>query len=128
MGDRWSDSFARLASEYGMLLVLLLLCAYYSLVTYGPQEPAGAAAARQVARDASRDLAPGSAVLVVVGAGAKDEEFAAEFSRRAAAQGWTVAGSVAGSPADARGVLERLNAEGRRLDAIACTRATRSWA
>jgi ribose transport system permease protein len=110
-----------------MLLVLLVLCAYYSVVTYGPQEPAGAAAARQVARDAAGDLAGGSAVLVAVGGGADDEAFAEEFARRAAERGWTVIATVRGSPADARAILDRMSREGARLDAIACSRASRAW-
>ncbi len=36
-------------SDYGMVLVLLLLCALFSALTLAEQHPTGAAAARQVA-------------------------------------------------------------------------------
>ena len=42
---------SRFLSEYGMVLVLLLLCGYYSFATYAEQDPGGAAGGEQLARD-----------------------------------------------------------------------------
>jgi hypothetical protein len=41
-------------SEYGMILVLLLLCAYFSVVTWSDQSPAGADGAQQVTEAIAR--------------------------------------------------------------------------
>ena len=42
------SALTRLLSDYGMLLVLLLLCALFSVLTLADQHPAGEAAARQL--------------------------------------------------------------------------------
>ncbi len=39
------------AAHYGMIGVLLLLCVFFSAVTYSDQSPAGAAGAAQVAAE-----------------------------------------------------------------------------
>ena len=38
----------RFFADYGMIMVLLLLCIFFSIVTHGEQSPTGEAAARQV--------------------------------------------------------------------------------
>ena len=40
-------AFHRFLADYGMIFVLLLLCAFFSVVTYSEQSPSGAAAAEQ---------------------------------------------------------------------------------
>ena len=42
---------SRFLSDYGMVFVLLLLCAFFSVVTYSEQSPTGEAAAKQVSAD-----------------------------------------------------------------------------
>jgi hypothetical protein len=42
--------FSRILSDYGMALVLLLLCVYYSAVTFALQDPSGATGGEQFAR------------------------------------------------------------------------------
>ena len=39
---------SRFFADYGMIFVLLLLCAFFSVVTYSDQSPTGEAAAEQV--------------------------------------------------------------------------------
>jgi ribose transport system permease protein len=128
MSGFWKDSLSRLASDYGMVLVLVALCTYYSFVTYGPQDPKGATAARQVAADAAGGLPSGSRVVVAVSTSGADVEMAKELAKLAARHGWSIVASVTGAPSDARAALARLDGKGEKVDAIICTRATRNWA
>ncbi len=54
---------SRFVSDYGMIFVLLLLCAFFSLATWAEQYPAGAEAARGVAGQ----LGPSGRILIVAG-------------------------------------------------------------
>jgi ribose transport system permease protein len=117
----------RLLSEYGMLPVLLLLSAYYSWATWGEQQPTGEAAGRQVAAALAGSLPRGARVLIVARMDEEERAFAAELETRLASSGLEVARTVRGTPADARrAILAILGSQGR-LDAIACTSATRAW-
>ena len=117
----------RLLSEYGMLPVLLLLAAYYSWATWGQQQPTGEAAARQVAAALAGWLPRGARVLIVARTNDEERAFAAELEKRLASSGLDVAQTVRGTPADAlRAMLAIVRAKGR-LDAVACTSATRDW-
>ena len=55
-----------LLSDYGMLLVLLLLCAFFSAATVHEQHPTGAAASRQLASAIARGRALAPRALIVV--------------------------------------------------------------
>jgi ribose transport system permease protein len=110
----------RCLSEYGMLPVLVLLCAVMSWLTWGEQRPSGAAAAREVAAELTRT--PGVAVLIVARAGDEDREFVETLAARLREQG-RPAGSVLGSPQDARRALEAAV----RIDVVACTAEAAAW-
>ncbi len=45
----WTRPLRFLLSDYGMLLVLVALCAFFSLATIQEQHPTGPAAARELA-------------------------------------------------------------------------------
>ena len=57
---------SRLVSEYGTLLVLLMLFAYYSAATWGVIHPVGNSAAREVAGKITGQK-KGARVVIVVG-------------------------------------------------------------
>lgn len=113
--------------DYGMVLVLLLLCAFFSVVTITDQSPRGEAAAEQVAGEISGSANASPTVLIAVGDQPDDAVFASELERRLAAQGARVAAVARGEPKDAREALATLASGGTRLDAVACTPASRSW-
>ena len=68
---------ARLFSDYGMLLVLLLLCALFSVLTCTEQHPTGEAAARQLAGE----IEGGARVMIAVREQAEDAAFARFLER-----------------------------------------------
>ena len=112
----------RFLSDYGMLLVLAVLCAFFSVATLTEQYPTGEAAARQVAAQ----FAKGARVLVAARAQPDDVLFADTLDAALRAAGVEVAAVVKGEPSDARAALQRV-AAGGKLDAIACNQATAAW-
>lgn len=106
----------------GMLLALLLLCAFFSVVTWTEQHPQGDEAARQLAAEVK---APAK-VLIVVRAQAEDAAFAEAVNAELKSRGVTVVETVKGEPKDARAALVHA-AEAGELDFILCTHATASW-
>ena len=117
----------RFVTEYGMIFVLLLLCAFFSVVTISDQSPAGDAAAEQVAADIQKQFGKSTRVLIAAGDQPDDAAFASTLERHFAAVGVQVAAVVKGEPRDARDALVKIAASGGKLDAIACTRAAASW-
>lgn len=118
---------SRLLSDHGMLLVLLLLCAYYSCVTYDEQHPAGTSGGEQLAAEILRQFPAGTQVLIVTREGKDDAAFATALQERLRAGALSVVDIIKGQPADARQTLERLANAGGRLDVIACNHTTAAW-
>ena len=119
---------ARFLADYGMLLVLILLCVYYSWATYAEQEPTGAAAGEQLARAILRQASKSAKVLIVARDTQDDIAFADTLAQRLTEAGLSVTATVKGRPADARAALERyfFDSSGK-LDVIAVNEATRTW-
>jgi ribose transport system permease protein len=117
---------SRFASDYGIVLALILLCVYFSWATYADQHPVGAAAGSQLAR---RILdRGGGAVLIVARDTREDAEFARALTLDLFEGNLSDVGTVQGQPSDARRELDRVAATGKKLDVIACTQTTASWA
>jgi ribose transport system permease protein len=128
MAERQKRRFlARFLSDYGMLLVLVLLCAYYSWATYAEQEPTGAAGGEQLARAILRRASRSARILIVARDTQDDAAFADTVGQRLTEGGLTVMATVKGQPADARAALERIIHSGGKLDVIAANQATRTW-
>lgn len=109
-----------LLARYGMGLVLVLLCVFFSVVTLSEQRPTGEAAARQVAAE----IGKGRRVLIAVRSQSDDIQFAEELERALRAEGAEIVGIVKGEPKDARAALSGLAG---KLDGIACTPASAQW-
>src|SRR5436309_2561485 len=119
---------SRFLSDYGMLFVLLLLCAYYSWATCDEQHPAGAAGAQQLAAKITRQFPKGARVVIVARDHREDAAFADALRDRLVAAGYSVVDTLKGQPADARRALQKLADERRPLDVIACNQTTATWA
>ncbi len=120
-------SLSRFLSDYGMIFVLLLLCAFFSVVTNSEQSPTGEAAAKQVISAIQEQFGKTPRVLVAASDRPGDTAFAASIDRELTASGAHVVAIVKGEPKDAREALVKINAAGGKLDAIACTQATGAW-
>ena len=117
----------RLLADYGMVLVLLLLCAFFSVVTYSEQSPTGEAAAKQVITAIQQQFGKTPRVLIAASDQPGDTAFAASTEQALSGSGAQVLATVKGQPKDAREALLRINAAGGKLDAIACTQVTGAW-
>ena len=58
------SSLTRFLSDYGMIFVLLLLCAFFSVVTYSEQSPTGEKAAQQVGAAIEKQFGKTARVLI----------------------------------------------------------------
>ncbi len=117
---------AHFFSEYGMLFVLVLLCAFFSVATYSDQSPTGDVAAKQLAASIHQRFGNASRVLIVAGSQPDDAAFAKKLHAELLPTVHLVV-SVQGEPKDARDALQKLAAEGGKLDVIACTQAAAAW-
>ncbi len=120
---------ARLLADYGMVLVLALLCVLFSVLTFSDQSPTGEAAAKQVSDTLREQFGKTPRVLIATRDQPDDAVYATALQTLLAgsAPDARPAPVVRGEPKDAREALQRLAASGERLDAIACTQATGAW-
>jgi ribose transport system permease protein len=126
--SRFNTALSRFTSDYGMLLVLLLLCGYYSWVTWDEQHPTGSAAGEQLSTDVLRRFGGSGRVIIVARSSQEDVAFAGALRERLTEAGLTVVATVTGQPADARRVLQEVAKDGVRLNVIACNQVTAGWA
>ncbi len=113
-------------SNYGMIFVLLLLCAYFSLATIDQQNPVTPQAARKIVAFIAAQPTVKN-VLVVVPRGVEDRRFA-EAVRQGIEQGpHKVVGVVVGDPAMTRVEFVRLGAAGTTVDFVVTQYAAAKW-
>jgi ribose transport system permease protein len=108
----------RLLFDYGMVFVLLVLCAFFSLATLAEQYTSGAAGGEELARDALQRVGPGARVVIIVGHGREDGPFASALAQTLTSKGVNVLVTVQGHPRDARKALEKLAQDGSHPDLI----------
>ena len=104
--------FARFLSEYGILFVLLVLCAFFSVMTITEQHPTGPAAGEDLAGAILRQTPPGARVLIVVRNTQDDADFAAALSGILAAEKRVVLDVLRGQPSQTRQAMETFAASG----------------
>jgi ribose transport system permease protein len=126
MGERRS-LLGRLPSEYGIALVLVVLCVVFSVATLTEQQPEGATAGEELARTIAAEYGAGAKVVVVAGPGRADREFADALDAGLRQAGLTVAARSAGHPSDARTALADLPKQGVRPDVIAASSSAGRW-
>src|SRR4051812_23601249 len=114
LADRYSR-IRNVLSGRGMVLVLLLLCAFFGVVTCNEQHPTGTLAARQLADAIAAGSGGRARVMIVVRSSDEDAAFAAELRRQLEERGVAVVATVRGQPADARLAMSRLGEQGERI-------------
>jgi ribose transport system permease protein len=116
----------RLASQYGIVLALLVLCGAFSVATLAEQSAEGAAAGDELARRIAHRH-PGKSVVIVAGAGRDDVAFADAVRVGLELSGGDVVVAIRGSPAVARETIARLARQGTPPDVIAVSRTAARW-
>jgi ribose transport system permease protein len=117
----------RFVSDYGMVFVLLLLMAGFSLLTIQPQSPTGAAVGETIADLILAQFGNTARVIIAVPGSDDDRAFADAAKNRLEAAGATVVAATAGSPIDAGQALEKAVDDGVSIDAVALTGASAAW-
>lgn len=117
----------RLLSDYGMLVVLVLIGLVFSGLTLEEQPATDAAAARRLVAAIRRQVPADGRVLVAVRPTPEDGRLADTLVTELSAAGLDVADVVRGEPQAVRASLERLAKTGGKVDAVAATERTASW-
>jgi ribose transport system permease protein len=116
-------NLSRFFSHYGMLAVLLLLCLFFSILTLAEQHPTGAAAAKALAGQISRQTAPQARIWIVARDGEEELLFSGSLRERLAALGYRAVRVISGDPAAVRSAFDSLSAVGESADWIATTQS-----
>lgn len=128
MKQHESSVGSNLLSNYGMVIVLLLLCAAISLRTIQTQYPEGISAAKQITEKVTKSGVAKPRVLIVGRDTEADRTLTASLRDGLSQAGVEVVGQALGGPQEARLELERLGATGLPLHFVATNRATSDWA
>lgn len=120
-------TLSRLLTDYGMIFVLAILCAFFSVATYSEQSPTGEAAARQVASTLASQFGKQFKVVIVATDRPDEELFADKLQSTLETSGVKPIAVVKGEPKDAKATLKQIEVTAGALDAIACTRTTAGW-
>jgi ribose transport system permease protein len=99
--------FRKLLSDYGNVLVLLILCAVMSVATLKEQPATSPSAAKELAAQVLSDSEKGAKVMVIVRGGSKGEgpKFAENLEKALEDVGLNVVANIQGKPREARIVL-----------------------
>src|SRR5688572_2154202 len=111
---------SRLISDYGMAIILLLLCVYYSVATLRTRQLSGSEGAADVAKKVS-STKPNPIIVLVAGTSPDDQAFADSLKQNLKVE------RIAHDPPSARAAIAELVALGRIPDYIIATEDTSKW-
>jgi ribose transport system permease protein len=110
-----------------MLIVLLLLCFFFSYATLNEQHPRGSEAAKALSKRVIATCGTGANVLVVADGGPEGAAFSDAIVESLARSGITGATGVKGAPSDALEAISVFAERGGRLDVVVATREASQW-
>jgi ribose transport system permease protein len=114
-------------SDYGMIIVLLFLCVYYSFATIQRRGTEGVEGATSVAQQVLSMSHRPKRVLITVGTAATDASFLSEAKARLTSGGIAAVESVTGDPHDLREKLNQLIAANTPPDLMVVTTQASPW-
>ncbi len=114
-------AISRLLSEYGMLVVLLLLGLLFSILTIREQYPSGANAGEALADKLTGEAPTSSRVLIVSSANEEDSLFTMTLSTRLREEGYSSVIAIKGDPSEVRAKLTSLADSLQVVNVIATT-------
>jgi len=117
----------RFIADNGSVIVLLALCAYYSVVTLDEQHPNTPAAGQEVAAEILSEFSDTATVVVISRDSAQDRAFTDAVRGAVETGGGTVLAVVNGEPTDAREALELVGGSFNKVDAIATNHSASGW-
>ena len=111
-------------NDYGTILILVILCLYFSMLTFREQFSTGADGGAQAAEAVDGEGA-GRKALIIVGERPDDSQFAQAAKEKLEKRGFEVIGVIQGTPSDARQALIGLGKA--EIDVIVATDKTSNW-
>ena len=117
----------RFMRDYGIILMLLVLCIFFSLMTIKTQHPEGKGAAKQVVDRIKKEIGHDGVVLIVATTSNESKAFASDTKELLTQEGFSKLESVIGKPRDLRVKLDEMRAGGQALGAIATTGEMLEW-
>ena len=108
------------SSDYGMLGVLVLLCVFFSWITFEEQQPEGGDAADSLNRSNSLDFNEPGRVLIAGRKTDSGQAFTTRLHGLLLASGWEIAGVVEGGPPELGKGLRLAFDQNQSLDVLAC--------
>ena len=108
------------SSDYGMLGVLVLLCGFFSWITFEEQQPEGGDAADSLNRSIRQDFNEPGRVLIAGRKTDSGQAFTTRLHGLLSAAGWEIAGVVEGGPPELGKGLRLAFDQNQSLDVLAC--------
>ena len=108
------------SSDYGMLGVLVLLCVFFSWITFEEQQPEGGDAADSLNRSIRQDFNEPGRVLIAGRKTDSGQVFTTRLHGLLLAAGWEIAGVVEGGPPELGKGLRLAFDQNQSLDVLAC--------
>jgi ribose transport system permease protein len=117
----------KILSDYGMVLVLLLLCVFFSLITLRERRATGTAAAREVADAVAGEWDASGHVVVVAPRDPESSATAELLTQELATRSYTRVHTVVGSPQDLRTCLDGIAKAGQKPAGVAVLGDAENW-
>jgi len=117
----------KLLSDYGMFLVLLLLCVLFSVLTLKEQIPEGSAASARLIEQINNEFKKSDTILVVGAVNKDSASFVEKLGEELVKEGFNNTKVVVGVPRDLLLALDDIRAEGGGLAAIATSGNVTKW-
>ena len=108
------------SSDYGMLGVLVLLCVFFSWITFEEQQPEGGDAAESLNQSIRQDFNEPGRVLIAGRKSDSGQVFTTRLHGLLLAAGWEIAGVVEGGPPELGKGLRLAFDQNQSLDVLAC--------
>ena len=108
------------SSDYGMLGVLVLLCAFFSWITFEEQQPEGESGAEQLSQSIAGKFTEPGRVLIAGRKTDSGKAFTSRLNELLLSNGWNVTGVVQGGPIElGKGLRAGLDGN-NSIDLLAC--------
>jgi ribose transport system permease protein len=117
----------KLLSDYGMILVLIVLCVLFSIMTLKEQIPESSAAAVQLTEHIKNEFRKSDIILAVGAVNKNSAPFAEKLGEELGKKGFSNTRVVVGVPRDLRLALDDIRAKGGRPAAIATSGDVTKW-
>ena len=108
------------SSDYGMLGVLVLLCAFFSWITFEEQQPEGESGAEQLSQSIAGKFTEPGRVLIAGRKTDSGKAFTSRLNELLLSKGWNVTGVVQGGPIELGKGLRAGSDGNNTIDLLAC--------